>query len=177
MRGGHSSRRVLGLFADRDKRYAHPFRINKAIIIITLHNELCFICLFPFCYNFQELVIGLSIVLCNLPGELANKSKYINLTTFAAISTPYRQLLLCRSCFLLRLLSCITIITIIVVLPTHTHTHECLPWSLLFSVQKNLFELLLRWSSYDIMFHVCMYFPNTHELFPNRIPLCRMISS
>lgn len=160
MRGGHSSRRVLGLFADRDKRYAHPFRINKAIIIITLHNELCFICLIPFCYNFQELVIGLSIVLCNLPGELANKSKYINLTTFAAISTPYRQLLLCRSCFLLRLLSCITIITIIVVLPTHTHTWMPPLISSLLSSKE------LVWASIEMIFIwynvSCMYVFSKH---------------
>lgn len=124
---GHNSsrreaRRVLRLFADRDKRYAHPVRINKAIIIITLHNELCFICFIPFHFHFvtiaesslQVFLLFHAIYQGNWP---INQKK--NLTTFAAISTPYRQLLLCRSCFLLRLLSCITIITIIVALPTH----------------------------------------------------------
>lgn len=57
---GHNSsrreaRRVLRLFADRDKRYAHPVRINKAIIIITLHNELCFICFIPFHFHFVTI--------------------------------------------------------------------------------------------------------------------------
>lgn len=124
---GHNSsrreaRRVLRLFADRDKRYAHPVRINKAIIIITLHNELCFICFIPFHFHFvtiaesslQVFLLFHAIYQGNWP---INHKK--NLTTFAAISTPYRQLLLCRSCFLLRLLSCITIITIIVAIPTH----------------------------------------------------------
>lgn len=123
---GHNSsrreaRRVVRLFADRDKRYAHPVRINKAIIIITQHNELCFICFIPFHFHFVTIAES-SLQVFLLFHAIYQRNWPINqknLTTFAAISTPYRQLLLCRSCFLLRLLSCITIKTIIVALPTH----------------------------------------------------------
>lgn len=84
---------------------------------------------------------------------IGQKIKKKNLTTFAAISTPYRQLLLCRSCFLLRLLSCITIKTIIVALPTH-----------MISSQLKRTCLSFNWDDLH-MKHYKMFFPNTRELF------------
>lgn len=140
---GHNSsrreaRRVLRLFADRDKRYAHPVRINKAIIIITLHNELCFICFIPFHFHFvtiaesslQVFLLFHAIYQGNWP--INQKKKFDDLrSNFHTLSAT-------------AFMSLVFPIEIIIMhyyynhYSSTSHTHD------LFSAKKNLFELQLR---------------------------------